>query len=135
VRRTAFNAKHQPLEIWLPAVKPLASFETDLDDEDVLALIRQLGRQASRRGLLAAALLELEAGQGRDGMRIEGANLIEWRFRDGEGSRNWGRFETGARDALDVLADLRRAFGADEERQEDQRRGGRGGAASREMDP
>jgi hypothetical protein len=57
VRRTAFNAKHQPLEIWLPPVKPLASCETDLDDEDVLALIR-LGREASMRGLLAAALPE-----------------------------------------------------------------------------
>jgi hypothetical protein len=60
-----------------------------------LALIRRLGREAEKRGLLAAAQIELEAGHGRDGVRLEGAALTQGWFRDGETSRNWGRFGTG----------------------------------------
>src|SRR5436190_16722080 len=37
--------------VMVPKTKPLAACRNDLDDDDVLALLRQLDQMASRRGL------------------------------------------------------------------------------------
>ena len=37
--------------IWQPKTRPLAACRTDLEDEDILALLRQIENEAIRRGL------------------------------------------------------------------------------------
>jgi hypothetical protein len=60
------------METSLPIQKPLASCETTLDDDDVLALIRRLGAVAKRRGILSKAKAALESGGGDSGVMIVG---------------------------------------------------------------
>jgi hypothetical protein len=53
-----------------PETKPLAACDTDLDEDDILALIRRLGTMAKQRGLIDSARTALEQGGGTSGFLI-----------------------------------------------------------------
>jgi hypothetical protein len=53
-----------------PKTKPLAACDTNLDDDDVLALIRRLGTMAKQRGLIDSARAALDQGGGTSGIGV-----------------------------------------------------------------
>jgi len=53
-----------------PETKPLAACHTDLDADDILALIRRLGTMANQFGLMDSARAALEQGGGTSGVLI-----------------------------------------------------------------
>lgn len=74
--RVVFETTDGPRSMLQPKTKPLAACSNNLDDDDILQLVRQLGSTCRKRGLLETAKGALEEGGSTSGvMRFDDAQL------------------------------------------------------------